>query len=151
MTSDAKTPEEYIASLPEDRRAVMSALRQAILKNLPAGFEEAMGYGMLGYNVPHSVYPAGYHCDPKQPVPFMGLASQKNYISLYHMGLYGGPLLEWFEREWAAVTTKKLDIGKCCVRFKKPQDIPLDLIGALASRMTAEEWLHIYETNIKSR
>lgn len=149
MISKAQTPDAYIAELPEDRKKIVSQLRKTILKNLPKGFAEAMGYGMLGYVVPHSFYPEGYHCDPKQPLPFIGLASQKNYISFYHMGLYKGPLLDWFTKKWKTASPKKLDIGKSCVRFRKPEDIPLELIGELVSKMTAKEWIAIYEKEIK--
>src|SRR3954469_12884722 len=111
MRSEAKTPEEYIASLPEDRKAAVTELRKAILKNLPKGFKEEMGYGMLGYVVPHSKYPNGYHCDPKQPLPFIGMASQKNFIAVYHMGIYAdAKLLKWFTDEFAKQSKTKLDM-----------------------------------------
>ncbi len=149
MQSKATTPADYVAALPDDRRAVITAMREAVLKNLPEGFREVMSYGMLGYVVPHSLYPAGYHCDPKQPLPFISLASQKNYISFYHMGLYAGGLLEWFESNWPLHSKKKLDMGKCCVRFKKPEDVPLELIGELAQKMTPQQWVEHYEKTIK--
>src|SRR6185295_17188420 len=149
MHSTAATPEEYIASLPDDRKHAVSEIRKVILKNLPKGFEEKMGYGMLGYVVPHSLYPGGYHCDPKTALPFMGLASQKNYISFYHMGLYAGVLLDWFQEQWKIASPKKLDMGKCCVRFKKFEDVPLDLIGELCTKITPQEWIDIYESYIK--
>lgn len=134
MESNATTPEEYIAQLPEDRKAIITAMRKAIKKNLPKGFKEVIGYGMLGYCVPHSLYPNGYHCDPKQPLPFIGLASQKNHIGFYHMGMYSStPLLQWFTEEWKKHSSKKLDMGKSCVRFKKPEDVPLKLIEELLS------------------
>ncbi|MGQ0541889.1 MAG: DUF1801 domain-containing protein [Blastocatellia bacterium] len=146
MQSNAATPKEYISTLPDDRKDAVVKLRNAINKNIPKGFEEAMGYGMLGWVVPHKLYPGGYHCDPKQPLPFLGLASQKNYISLYHMGLYSdGPLLDWFTGEWQKASAKKLDMGKCCVRFKKPEDIPYDLIGKLVKKITPKQWIEIYE------
>jgi hypothetical protein len=104
-----------------------------------------MSYGMLGYIVPHSIYPKGYHCDPKLPLPFMCLASQKNYISLHHMGLYEGELLDWFTKKWKTVTDKRLDMGKCCIRFKKTEDIPFALIGELSAKMSPEKWIKIYE------
>jgi Domain of unknown function (DU1801) len=148
MQSKAATPDEYIADLPDDRRAVISAMREALLNNLPNGFKEEMSYGMMGYVVPHSLYPAGYHCDPKLPLPFINVASQKNYISFYHMGLYGG-LLEWFEENWPLHSKKKLDMGKCCVRFKKPEDVPLALIGELAQKMTPQHWVEYYEKTMK--
>lgn len=144
MQSKAKTVNEYLNELPDDRKKAIISLRKAILRNIPKGFEETMSYGMMGYVVPHKLYPAGYHCDPEQPLTFIGLASQKNHISFYHMGLYEGELLDWFKDEWKAVTQKKLDMGKCCVRFKKPEDIPVDLIGELASKMTPKQWIDIY-------
>jgi hypothetical protein len=147
MQIHADTPQEYLASLPMERQEAISTLRSKILDNLPNGFEEIMAYGMLCYVVPHSIYPKGYHCNPKQALPFISLASQKNYISFYHMGLYEGPLLTWFVDEWQKVCTKKLDIGKCCVRFKKTEDIPYDLIGKLCAQLTPEGWVEIYERN----
>ncbi len=147
MQSKASTPEEYIESLPEDRKKIISQIRKTIVKNLPKGFKEEMSYGMIGYVVPHSLYPAGYHCDPKLPLPFISLASQKNYISLYHMGLYGGAYLDWFQQEWKNHSTKKLDMGKSCIRFKKPEDVTLDLIGELCARITPKEWIALYEKN----
>ena len=149
MQSTATSPTEYLASLPDERRPVITAMREVILKNLPKGFQEQMSYGMLGYVVPHSLYPAGYHCDPKLPLPFLGLGSQKNYISLYHMCMYDGPLLNWFREQWPNYTKKKLDMGKCCIRFKKPEDVPLELIGQLVSKVTPEEWIGYYEANFK--
>ena len=148
MQSNAATPEEYIASLPEDRITAVAEIRKVILKNLPKGFSEVMD-GMLGYVVPHSLYPGGYHCDPKQPLPFIGLASQKNYIAFYHMGLYAGEFLDWFREQWKIASPKKLDMGKCCVRFKKFEDVPLGLIGELCSKMTPQEWIDIYESHLK--
>ncbi len=125
-------------------------MRQTILKNLPKGFEEGMGYGMLGYVVPHSRYPAGYHCDPKQPLPFVSLASQKNFIALYHMGLYMMPsLLHWFQEEYSKHSKKKLDMGKSCIRFKKADDIPYDLIGELMKKVSPDEWIACYESKLK--
>ena len=149
MQSKATTPDDYIESLPEDRKKIISDIRKTLLKNLPKGFKEGMGYGMIGYCVPHSLYPDGYHCDPKQPLPFISLASQKNHIALYHMGLYGGEHLEWFQKEWKKTTDKKLDMGKSCIRFKKAEDVPLKLIGELATKMTPKEWIEIYEKNLK--
>jgi len=150
MQSKAKTTEDYIASLPEDRKKAMNELRDVIIKNLPKGFEEQMGYGMMGWVVPHSLYPGGYHCDPKQPLPFLGLASQKHFIALYHMGIYlDRQLLEWFQSQWSKHTSRKLDMGKSCVRFKKVEDIPVALVGELASRMTTVEWIELYEAKLK--
>ena len=150
MQSTAQTPEEYLSVLPEDRKIVMSQLRNAIIDNLPEGFEEVMSYGMLGYVVPHRLYPNGYHCSPKLPLPFISLASQKNFIALYHMGIYSDKsLLEWFIGEYPKHTKMKLDMGKSCLRFKKVDDIPLSLIGELAAKMSVEEWITIYENNLR--
>ena len=142
--------DEFIASLPEERREPIKILRAAIRKNLPKGFEEAVSGGMINWVVPHKLYPPGYHCDPKQPLPFLSLASQKNSISLYHMGLYGDPdLLKWFQDEWPKASKGKLDMGKSCVRFKKPTDIPFDLIGRLAAKVSPAVWITMYESAIK--
>ena len=150
MQSTAQTPEEYLSVLPEDRKIVMSQLRNAIIDNLPEGFEEVMSYGMLGYVVPHRLYPNGYHCSPKLPLPFISLASQKNFIALYHMGIYSDKsLLEWFVGEYPKHTKMKLDMGKSCLRFKKVDDIPFSLIGELAAKMSVEEWITIYENNLR--
>lgn len=147
MQSKATSVEQYIAELPEDRQKAISELRKVIKKNLPKGFKEGMGYGMMGWSVPHSIYPAGYHCNPEDPLPFMGLASQKNSINLYHMGIYANPkLLKWFTSEHAKASSKKLDMGKSCIRYKKPEDIPYILIGELASKMTPQEWIEMYES-----
>jgi uncharacterized protein YdhG (YjbR/CyaY superfamily) len=145
MQSKASTPAEYIDSLPPERKQVLSEMRKQVLKNLPKGFKEVMSYGMLGYVVPHNLYPEGYHCDPKQPLPFMGLASQKNFIALYHMGIYGDKnLLKWFTDEYGKQCTSKLDMGKGCIRFKKMDDIPYKLIGELATKVTPKEWVNKY-------
>lgn len=150
MQSNAKTAKEYIQTLPEDRKQPITELRKVILKNLPAGFTEEMSYGMLGYAVPHTLYPDGYHCDPKQPLPFMCLASQKNFIALYHMGLYADKeLLNWFTNEYNKHCKTKLDMGKSCIRFKKMEDIPYKLIGELAGKITPAKWIEIYESQIK--
>ncbi len=150
MQSKASTPTEYLQSLPEERQAAISKLREVISQNLPDGFTEVMTYGMLGYVVPHSVYPAGYHCDPKQPLPFMSVASQKNFVAVYHMGIYADPeLMDWFVKEYPKYVKTKLDMGKSCIRFKNMNNIPFQLIGELAGKMTAEEWIKIYEENIK--
>lgn len=152
MQSKATTVEQYIAELPEDRQKAVSELRKVIKKNLPKGFKEGMGYGMMGWSVPHSLYPAGYHCNPQDPLPFMGLASQKNSINLYHMGIYANPkLLKWFQDEHAKASPKKLDMGKSCIRYKKAEDIPYRLIGELASKITPQEWIEMYELAFRSR
>lgn len=150
MQSKATTVEAYIAELPEDRKKAITDLRKVIKKNLPKGFKEVMGYGMMGYSVPHSLYPAGYHCNPKDPLPFIGLASQKNFIAVYHMGIYADPkLLKWFTDAHAKASAKKLDMGKSCMRYKKPEDIPYELIGELASKISVDEWIEKYETVFK--
>ncbi len=152
MQSKATTPVEYVESLPEDRKTAITKLRKVIMKNLPKGFEEVMSYGMIGYVVPHSIYPGGYHCDPKLPLPFMNIASQKNFVAVYHMGMYIDPsLLKWFTSEYTKHSSLKLDMGKSCLRFKKPEQIPFDLIGELASKMTVKEWIALYESQIKSK
>jgi hypothetical protein len=150
MQSEATTPEQYINELPEDRKLVIKRLRKVILDNLPKGFEECMNYGMLGYVVPHSTYPDGYHCDPKMPLPFINIASQKNHIGFYHMGIYSDPkLLEWFTTEFPKHVPGKLDMGKSCIRFKKMEDIPFDLIGELMTKMSVEDWISLYEKNYR--
>lgn len=150
MQSTASTPDAYLDSLPEDRKEAIAKLRAVFQENLPPGFEELMSYGMLGYVVPHSLYPAGYHCDPKQPLPFLGLASQKNFIAVYHMGIYAMPeLLEWFTAQWPLHSKRKLDMGKSCIRIKKPEDIPYGLFAELAAKLTPEQWIATYEQNYK--
>lgn len=146
MQSKATRISDYLDELPEDRRKVVDRLRKIIKKNLPKGFQEVISYGMIGYVVPHKIYPAGYHCDPSTPLPFINLASQKNFVALYHMGLYGDKkLLEWFTGEWKKAVPVKLDMGKSCIRFSKPESIPYDLIGELAGKMTPEDWIKRYE------
>lgn len=150
MQSSAISPQEYIDELPEERKPAMIELRKIIKNNLPKDFSEVMSYGMIGYVIPHSVYPDGYHCDPKLPLPFMNIASQKNFIAVYHMGVYADKALyKWFTTEYTRHGTTKLDMGKSCIRFKKPDQIPFKLIGELASKMTAKEWISIYEKNYK--
>lgn len=150
MQSKAATPDEYLESLPEERKEALAKLRKIIKKNLPKGFSEEMNYGMLGYVVPHKLYPKGYHCDPKLPLPFLAVASQKNFIALYHMGIYAKKdLLDWFTKEFPRHSKKKLDMGKSCIRFKKPEDIPYELIGELVSKMTPADWIECYESAFK--
>ena len=150
MQSKATTPDAYVAELAADRQKAITELRKVIKKNIPKGFKEVMGYGMIGYVVPHSLYPPGYHCNPKDPLPFMNIASQKNFVAVYHMGIYGSPkLLKWFTDEYAKTESGKLDMGKGCIRFKKPENIPYQLIGELASKIKAEEWIALYEKNMK--
>ena len=150
MQSKASTPRQYLDELPKDRREPINKLRQQIMDNLPKGMEETMNYGMLGYVIPHAVYPDGYHCDPKQPLPFMNLASQKNFVAVYSMTLYAKKeLLNWFTTEYAKRCKYKLDMGKSCIRFKRMDDIPFDLIGELTAKVSTEEWIEIYESAIK--
>jgi hypothetical protein len=150
MQIKAASPEEYLEKIPEDRKEAMSKLRSVIKDNLPEGFEETMSYGMIGYVVPHTLYPAGYHCTPELPLPFLNIASQKNFIAVYHMGIYADTdLLDWFVSEFPKHSKLKLDMGKSCIRFKKPEQIPFELIGELASKMTVEEWIAIYESKVK--
>lgn len=145
MQSKASTVFEYLANLPDDRRAGIEAMRQAVLGGLDKGFEEGMQYGMIGYYVPHPRYPSGYHCDPKQPLPFAGIASQKNHLTIYFMHLYMNPdELKWFESEFAK-TGKKLDMGKSCIRFKKLDDIPLELLRRTVKRISADRYIELYE------
>ena len=150
MQYKASSPEEYIKLLPEERKEPVKKLRQIILDNLPKGMEEQMSYGMLGFVIPHSIYPDGYHCDPKLPLPFMNLASQKNFIALYHMGMYAkNDLFVWFTEEYVKKCNYKLDMGKSCVRFKKMDDIPFQLIEELAQKITPEQWIATYEKQLK--
>jgi hypothetical protein len=148
MQSKAKTVAAYLKELPAERRAALQQVREVFLENLPAGYEEGMQYGMIGYYVPHGVYPAGYHCDPQQPVPFAGMASQKNHMSLYLMCVYGDPeQRQWFEQAWKA-SGKKLDMGKACVRFKRVEDLPLEVIGEAVRRVPVKKFLKYYETTL---
>ncbi len=150
MTYEATSPEDYISQTPEERHDALKQLRQVIKDNLPKDFEEGMIYKMIGYYVPHSVYPDGYHCDPKTPLPFMSFASQKNSINLYHSGIYAKKELhDWFVNEFPKHSSRKLDMGKSCIRFKKIDDIPFELIGELTRKMTCDEWINIYESAIK--
>lgn len=150
MTHKASSPAEYIEVIPEDRREVIEKLRETIVENIPDGFHEEMNYGMIGYVVPHRLYPPGYHCDPKAPLPFVNIASQKNFVALYHMGIYAMPeLLDWFVTEFPKHSKSKLDMGKSCIRFKKPGDIPFDLIAELMRKVSVEEWIETYEANYK--
>jgi uncharacterized protein YdhG (YjbR/CyaY superfamily) len=145
MQSKATTVQQYLAQLPPDRREALNTVRKVILANLGKDYQETMQYGMIGYSVPHSVFPDGYHCDPKQPLPFGGMASQKGHMSLYLMCLYlEGPMSEWFKKEWAK-TGKKLDMGKACIRFKSVDDLALDLIGEVIRRVPAAKYIEIYQ------
>lgn len=150
MQSKATSPKQYLEELPEDRKEPVSKLRQQILDNLPKGIVESMNYGMLGYVVPHSVYPDGYHCNPKSALPFMNLASQKNFVAVYSMVLYSRKdLMDWFTSEYAKRCKYKLDMGKSCIRFKRMDDIPFALIGELTAKVSTEEWIGIYESAFK--
>lgn len=150
MKYEATNIQNYISQLPKERQEPFKKLRKTILDNLPKGYEEGMGYGMPTYFVPHSKYPEGYHCDPKLPLPFINIASQKNFIAFYHMGIYCDPnLLKWFTTEYPKYVKTKLDMGKSCVRFKKMDQIPFQLIGELVSKTTPDEWIEKYERVIK--
>ena len=150
MQYSVDTPEQYMDAIPEERKAPMAKLRQTIVDNLPQGFREGVSYGMMGWSVPHSIYPAGYHCDPKQPLPFLGIASQKNFIAFYHMGIYADKELhDWFVAEFPRHSKYKLDMGKSCIRFKKPDAIPFELIAELVGKMTPQQWIELYEKNLK--
>jgi len=153
MQSKSKTVKEYINDIPPERAEAFSKLRNTIIKNLPKGFEEGLYYGMIGYCVSHSIYPKGYHCKPEQPLPFANIASQKNFIAFYHMGLYANPdLFNWFVTEFPKHTDAKLDMGKSCVRFKKTSDIPFKLIGELMKKISVKDWIQLYEKSfLKSK
>ena len=150
MASNAVTVDEYLKQLPADRREAVGKLRDTVLKNIPKGFREGISYGMIGYFVPHEIYPAGYHCNPKIPLPFVNIGSQKNFIVMHHIGIYGSPKMsEWFVTEYPKHSIKKLDMGKGCIRFKDPEMIPYKLIGELMKKITVKEWIKLYEDNLK--
>lgn len=152
MKIEANSPEEYIKNVPEERKEPMSKLRSTIKENLPKGFEETMSYGMIGYVVPHSLYPDGYHCNPSLPLPFINLASQKNYIAVYHSGIYADEeMYNWFVQEFQKRKGIKPDMGKSCIRLKKMSGIPYDLIGELVKKISPEQWIATYESNVKNR
>jgi len=152
MQYKADSPEAYINQLPDDRKAAITKLDKLIKDNMPKGLEAGMGYGMLAYYVPKSIYPAGYHCKPFPPLPFINLASQKNFIALYHSGVYAKKeLYDWFVEEYPKHCKYKLDMGKSCVRFKKIDDIPYDLIKELLGKMSVEEWINIYDSTINKK
>ncbi len=152
MKYEANSPEDYIAQLPEDRQAAMKQLRQTIKDHLPEGFEEQMSYGMIGYVVPHSLYPNGYHCDPKLPLPFISIASQKNFVALYHSGIYASKdLLDWFTEAYPKHSKRKLNMGKSCIRFRNVNHIPYDLIKELVGKMTAAQWIELYEGALQKK
>lgn len=148
MQIKANNPEAYISNISTERIPHFNKLRQTILNNIPEGFEEQMSYGMIGYVVPKNIYQKGYHCDTNLPLPFMSIASQKKFIALYHMGIYANPdLLNWFVKEYPKHCKRKLDMGKSCIRFKKPEEIPFELIAELAQKITVKEWVDLYETS----
>ncbi|MGO4906338.1 DUF1801 domain-containing protein [Flavobacterium sp. W20_MBD1_R3] len=150
MQSTATSIEASLEEIPEERKSAFTKLRETILENIPKGFVEQISYGMIGYVVPHSIYPNGYHCEPKLPLPFIAIASQKNFIALYHMGIYAKPeLLNWFVNEYPKHSTQKLDMGKSCIRFKKMDQIPFDLIARLVQKIAVQEWITTYESSFK--
>jgi len=150
MQYKVKTVEEYLDAIPEERKPYLNKLRDTILENLPEGFKEEINYGMIGYVVPHSIYPDGYHTSPKDPLPFANIASQKNFIGFYHMGIYSDPeLLEWFQTEYAKRCKYKLDMGKSCVRLKKMEDIPYDLVAELIKKVSVQNWIDVYQQHWK--
>ena len=152
MQSAATSPQQYLDELSGDRKVAMTKLREVINQNLPKGFSERMSYGMLGWVVPHEIFPAGYHCTPELPLPFLNIASQKNFIAVYHMGIYADKsIYDWFVAEYPNYVKTKLDMGNGCVRFKNMQTIPYELIGQLVSKMTMQQWIEIYESNLKNK
>ena len=152
MKIKANSISEYLENIPAERKAIMQELISTISKNLPNGFTEQLNYGMPSWVVPHSLYPDGYHCSPELPLPFMSIASQKNFIALYHMGIYANPeLMEWFVSEYPKHCKRKLDMGKSCIRFKKIEEIPFELIAELSTKMTPQGWIELYEGKLKSK
>ncbi len=152
MRIEADSVKDYLSKVPEERVVVMKKLWNTIKKNIPKGFKACLNYGFPSFAVPHSIYPDGYHCDPKVPLPFVSIGSQKNFIALYHSGIYADPKLhDWFVEEYPKHCKYKLDMGKSCVRFKKMDDIPMDLIAELMQKVSVEEWIGTYEKNVKSK
>ncbi len=150
MQSTASSPDQYFKQIPDERKNVMNQLRKEILSNLPKGFKEVMAYGMPSYVVPHDLYPSGYHCNSNEPLPFMSLASQKNHIAVYHMGLYmNQDLMKWYLSEFKKISDRKADIGKSCIRFKNANDVPIQLLGQLSKKMTVKTWIELYEKILK--
>lgn len=150
MQSNAKAVTDYLKAIDPSKKEAFNQLRETILQHIPAGFEETMSYGMIGYVVPHSLYPAGYHCKPEVPLPFASIAAQKNFIALYHMGVYANKeLLDWFIENYQKVTGKKPDMGKSCIRFKKTDSLPYELIGKLMKKMSVKQWITLYEQQLK--
>ncbi|MBY0534833.1 MAG: DUF1801 domain-containing protein [Chitinophagaceae bacterium] len=149
---EAGSVDEYIEKIAEPQQAAVKKLRAIVKKNLPKGFKEQISYNMIGFVVPHSTYPNGYHCDPKLPLPFLNIAAQKNFIALYNMGLYADPVLtKWFQEEYAKLGLAKLDMGKSCIRFKKPDQIPYDLIGELCKKISVDKWIEMYESAFRKK
>jgi hypothetical protein len=152
MKIEANTVEQYLHAIPEERKPVFNRLRDTIIENIPDGFEEQLSYGMIGYVVPVQIYPSGYYVDPELPLPFCNIASQKNFIGFYHMGIYSLPKLhQWFVEEYAKASKYKLDMGKSCVRLKRMDDIPFELIGKLMKKVSVKEWVEVYESQIMKR
>lgn len=152
MKYEATSVDEYIAQLPEDRKEAITKIRSIFRENLPEGFSEQLNYNMPSFVVSHAIYPGGYHCDPKLPLPFISYASQKNFVALYHMGIYANPeLLEWFTTEYPKYSKRKLDMGKSCIRFKKMDDIPYELITELAQKMSPNDWIELYDKNVAKK
>ncbi|MFT5749274.1 MAG: hypothetical protein ACI93S_000529 [Ancylomarina sp.] len=150
MQIKADNVDQYIQQLPEERQEAFGKLRKVILDHLPKGFEECMSYGMIGYVVPHSLYPSGYHCDTKLPLPFMNIASQKNFVAFYHMGLYANQdLKDWFLEAYPKHCKLKVDMGKSCIRFKKLDQIPFELLGELVTKISVQDWIALYESKFK--
>jgi len=151
MQLDASSVEDYLSKIPADRKSAFNQLRQTILDNIPVGFEECLSYGMIGYVVPHSIYPDGYHCSPELPLPFASIGSQKHFLALYHSGIYASPdIHDWFVAEYPKHCSNKLDMGKSCIRFKNVSKIPYRLIGELMGKMTVDQWIEIYQQRNKS-
>lgn len=152
MKIEANSVEDYLNQVPEERSLSFRKLHETISQNLPSGFQERLSYGMIGWSIPLVTYPAGYHCTPNTPLPFINLASQKNFIALYHMGIYAEPdLVNWFVAEYPKNCSRKLDMGKSCIRFKKPEDIPFELIAELCQKMNPQDWILLYEREFKKK
>lgn len=150
MNKQVKTVEDYLVNIPDNHKQAINSLREVISKNLPKGFQEGIQYGMIGYFVPLEIYPTGYHCKKNEPLPFLSLASQKNSVNLYHMGLYANQeLINWFIETYPMHSNRKLDMGKSCIRFKYLDDIPFALIGELCSKISVKEWIALYEATFK--
>lgn len=148
--SSSKFLDTYLLQVAEERKPIITALRNVVAQHLPHGFEETINYGMLSYVVPHSIYPPGYHCNPSEPLPFLSLASQKNFVSLYHMAIYADPeILKWFQETYHNLKIGRLDMGKSCIRFKKPELIPMDLIAELCAKINPQQWIALYERTYK--